>query len=93
MWDYLYFMVYLRHKEETEFSGVESYVAECQIMENLEWLPTKMAMCLETEDSNVQTVQEVVEQTGAEIKKDFEKEIKQLKAMVQELGQEVMSER
>ena len=28
LWKYLYFIAYLREKEETEYTGLESYVAE-----------------------------------------------------------------
>ena len=27
MWKYLYFIAYIREKEETEYTGIESYVA------------------------------------------------------------------
>ena len=90
MWDYLYFLVYLRHKEETEYSGVESYVAECQIKENLEWLPTKMSMCLEHDAEAQTSVPQLIEHANEELRQDLSGQIKELKEMVQELGQAVL---
>lgn len=39
MWNYLYFLAYITDKEETEYSGIESYVAENYREGNVDWFP------------------------------------------------------
>ena len=47
MWHYLYFMVYMEIKKDTEFTGPESYVRQ-KINENsVEWFPQGRSMSLE----------------------------------------------
>lgn len=46
MWDYLYFIVLLKVKDPTEFTGPESYVAEMIKARNLEWFPRLRCMSL-----------------------------------------------
>jgi hypothetical protein len=51
MWDYLFFLVYLRHKPITEYTGAESFLAKCIEEENIEWVPMNKAITLgERED-------------------------------------------
>ncbi|XP_062245333.1 inositol 1,4,5-trisphosphate receptor type 2 [Platichthys flesus] len=46
MWDYLYFLVLVRVKDPTEYTGPESYVAQMIAERNLEWFPRMRAMSL-----------------------------------------------
>ncbi|KAG7297145.1 hypothetical protein JYU34_020113 [Plutella xylostella] len=46
MWHYLYFMVLVRVKDPTEFTGPESYVHTCIKTSNLEWFPRLRALSL-----------------------------------------------
>jgi hypothetical protein len=39
LWHYLYFIVWLQIKDETEFTGPESFVAQCVKDRNLDWFP------------------------------------------------------
>ncbi|KAI1708384.1 ion transport protein [Ditylenchus destructor] len=50
LWHYLYFIVWLQIKDETEFTGPESYVAKCVKERNLDWFPRMQAISLK-EDS------------------------------------------
>ena len=38
MWNYLYFIAYLRFKREDDFTGIESYIALQLEKNELEWL-------------------------------------------------------
>lgn len=40
MWNYLFYIAYLNDKETTEFTGIESYVAEKIKKEEISWFPT-----------------------------------------------------
>ncbi|XP_059161303.1 inositol 1,4,5-trisphosphate receptor type 1-like isoform X4 [Physella acuta] len=51
MWHYLYFIVLVRVKDPTEFTGPESYVDAMIKERNLEWFPRMRAMSLAAEDS------------------------------------------
>ena len=48
MWDYFFFMLHLKSKPETEYTGPESYVAE-QVFkhEDYGWVPKKKALSLQ----------------------------------------------
>ncbi|GMR49532.1 hypothetical protein PMAYCL1PPCAC_19727 [Pristionchus mayeri] len=39
LWHYLYFIVWLQIKDETEFTGPDSYVSQCIKDRNLDWFP------------------------------------------------------
>ncbi|KAM3870670.1 inositol 1,4,5-trisphosphate-gated calcium channel ITPR2-like [Diretmus argenteus] len=46
MWHYLYFLVLVRVKDPTEYTGPESYVAQMIKEKNLDWFPRMRAMSL-----------------------------------------------
>uniref|UniRef100_A0A668ABN8 Inositol 1,4,5-trisphosphate receptor n=1 Tax=Myripristis murdjan TaxID=586833 RepID=A0A668ABN8_9TELE len=46
MWHYLYFLVLVRVKDPTEYTGPESYVAQMIEEKNLDWFPRMRAMSL-----------------------------------------------
>lgn len=50
MWHYLYFMVLIRVKDPTEFTGPESYVHEMVKKRCLDWFPRLRAISLAVED-------------------------------------------
>lgn len=39
MWNYLFFISYLKNKEKTEYSGFESFTAEKYDMDDISWFP------------------------------------------------------
>ena len=43
MWDYLSFLSYIRWKDPTEFSGIESYVDSKLKDDDLSWIPFNQA--------------------------------------------------
>ena len=49
MWHYLYFIVLVRVKNPTEFTGPESYVFKMIQERNLEWFPRMRALSLDSE--------------------------------------------
>nr|AGN03925.1 inositol 1,4,5-trisphosphate receptor [Dugesia japonica] len=54
MWHYLYFIVLIRVKDPTEFTGPESYVSEMIKAKNLDWFPKKRAMSLAADEHEVE---------------------------------------
>lgn len=42
LWNYLFFISYLKDKETTEYSGFESYVAEKLDKKDISWFPLNM---------------------------------------------------
>merc|ERR1711881_797704 len=50
MWKYLYYLVYLNTKDETEYTGLESYVAELIAEDNVAFYPIHKSMCLDADD-------------------------------------------
>ncbi|PAV80527.1 hypothetical protein WR25_22907 [Diploscapter pachys] len=54
LWHYLYFIVWLQIKDETEFTGPESYVAQCIKDRNLDWFPRMQAISLQDGDNDAE---------------------------------------
>ncbi|CAL8263789.1 unnamed protein product [Merluccius merluccius] len=52
MWHYLYFLVLVRVKDPTEYTGPESYVAHMIKENNLDWFPRMRAMSLVSSESD-----------------------------------------
>jgi len=50
MWKYLYYLVYLSTKDETEYTGLESYVGALMADENVGFYPVHKSMCLGADD-------------------------------------------
>lgn len=43
VWNYIYYIIYLRNKNSTEFSGVEYYIFLKYKKNSLDWLPISRA--------------------------------------------------
>ncbi|XP_061662436.1 inositol 1,4,5-trisphosphate receptor type 3 isoform X10 [Syngnathoides biaculeatus] len=52
IWNYLYFIVLVREKNKTDYTGPESYVAMMIKNNNLDWFPRMQAMSLVVTDSD-----------------------------------------
>uniref|UniRef100_A0A8D0DDY0 Inositol 1,4,5-trisphosphate receptor n=1 Tax=Sander lucioperca TaxID=283035 RepID=A0A8D0DDY0_SANLU len=68
MWHYLYFLVLVRVKDPTEYTGPESYVAQMIVEKNLEWFPRMRAMSLvssegDGEQNEMRSLQEKLDST------------------------------
>ncbi|XP_031423065.1 inositol 1,4,5-trisphosphate receptor type 1 isoform X5 [Clupea harengus] len=68
MWHYLFFIVLVKVKDHTEYTGPESYVAEMIREHNLDWFPRMRAMSLvsmdgEGEQNEIRNLQEKLEST------------------------------
>ncbi|KAM6937738.1 inositol 1,4,5-trisphosphate-gated calcium channel ITPR2 [Xenentodon cancila] len=68
MWHYLYFLVLVRVKDPTEYTGPESYVAQMIAEKNLEWFPRMRAMSLvssegDNEQNEMRSLQEKLAST------------------------------
>uniref|UniRef100_A0A669F4V7 Inositol 1,4,5-trisphosphate receptor n=1 Tax=Oreochromis niloticus TaxID=8128 RepID=A0A669F4V7_ORENI len=69
MWHYLYFMVLVRVKDPTEYTGPESYVNKMIAEKNLDWFPRMRAMSLvssegDNEQNEMRSLQEKLENTA-----------------------------
>lgn len=57
-WSYLFFLYGLRKKDETEYTGIESYVNDMQMDNNINWVPVMRALSLkDAEEEEVSTVE------------------------------------
>uniref|UniRef100_A0A673CXM9 Inositol 1,4,5-trisphosphate receptor n=1 Tax=Sphaeramia orbicularis TaxID=375764 RepID=A0A673CXM9_9TELE len=68
MWHYLYFLVLVRVKDPTEYTGPESYVAQMIAEKNLEWFPRMRAISLvssegDNEQNEMRSLQEKLDST------------------------------
>uniref|UniRef100_A0A5F8HBP8 Inositol 1,4,5-trisphosphate receptor n=1 Tax=Monodelphis domestica TaxID=13616 RepID=A0A5F8HBP8_MONDO len=68
MWNYLYFIVLVRVKNKTDYTGPESYVAQMIKNKNLDWFPRMRAMSLvsnegEGEQNEIRNLQDKLNST------------------------------
>uniref|UniRef100_A0A8D2LXS0 Inositol 1,4,5-trisphosphate receptor n=1 Tax=Varanus komodoensis TaxID=61221 RepID=A0A8D2LXS0_VARKO len=90
MWHYLYFVVLVRVKDPTEYTGPESYVAQMIAEKNLDWFPRMRAMSLvsnegDNEQNEIRTLQERLESTMSLVK--------QLSSQLAELKEQMTEQR
>uniref|UniRef100_A0A8C3M120 Inositol 1,4,5-trisphosphate receptor n=1 Tax=Chrysolophus pictus TaxID=9089 RepID=A0A8C3M120_CHRPC len=86
MWHYLYFIVLVKVKDPTEYTGPESYVAQMIVEKNLDWFPRMRAMSLvsnegDSEQNEIRNLQERLESTMSLVK--------QLSSQLAELKEQV----
>ncbi|XP_071054904.1 inositol 1,4,5-trisphosphate receptor isoform X3 [Onthophagus taurus] len=80
MWHYLHFIVLIKVKDPTEFTGPESYVSSMVKASNLEWFPRKRAMSLAS-----------VEGDGEQIElRSLQQQLETTQVLVQTLSQQLM---
>lgn len=41
MWNYIYYIAYLNHKDENDYNGNESYISNKVKGDDISWLPIK----------------------------------------------------
>lgn len=63
MYNYIFFLAYLKDKPSTEFSGFESYVAEMNEKNDISWFPLNQALTLSNTDDEENKKQEVKRET------------------------------
>nr|XP_033807855.1 inositol 1,4,5-trisphosphate receptor type 2 isoform X1 [Geotrypetes seraphini] len=90
MWHYLYFIVLVKVKDPTEYTGPESYVAQMIAEKNLDWFPRMRAMSLvssegENEQNEIRNLQEKLESTMSLVK--------QLSSQLAELKEQMTEQR
>ena len=47
LWQYVYFIMHLQNKDSTEHTGIESYVMDRYLNDDISWLPIMHAMCID----------------------------------------------
>jgi len=71
MWEYLYYVVYLKQKDETEYSGIETYVADKLEEDDTTFYPTEKAMCLDEDEEEVDEWKEDVKERFDKLTSEF----------------------
>ncbi|CAH2278455.1 inositol 1,4,5-trisphosphate receptor type 2 isoform X1 [Pelobates cultripes] len=90
MWHYLYFIVLVKVKDPTEYTGPESFVAKMIADKNLDWFPRMRAMSLvssesENEQNEIRNLQDKLECTIGLVK--------QLSGQLAELKEQMTEQR
>uniref|UniRef100_A0A8C8AP82 Inositol 1,4,5-trisphosphate receptor n=1 Tax=Otus sunia TaxID=257818 RepID=A0A8C8AP82_9STRI len=89
MWHYLYFIVLVKVKDPTEYTGPESYVAQMIVEKNLDWFPRMRAMSLvsnegDSEQNEIRNLQERLETTMSLVKQ-LSSQLAELKEQVKQV--------
>ncbi|CAD8153241.1 unnamed protein product [Paramecium pentaurelia] len=61
MWNYIYYYAYLKHKDENDYNGNESYIKEKIDMKDISWMPIKRARFAEEDMDDQQKGNEIQE--------------------------------
>uniref|UniRef100_A0A8C0VA62 Inositol 1,4,5-trisphosphate receptor n=2 Tax=Passeriformes TaxID=9126 RepID=A0A8C0VA62_CYACU len=90
MWNYLYFIVLVRVKNKTDYTGPESYVAQMIKNKNLDWFPRMRAMSLvsnegEGEQNEIRNLQDKLN-TTMKLVSHLTSQLNELKEQVWEMG-------
>ncbi|CAB4017715.1 inositol 1,4,5-trisphosphate receptor-like, partial [Paramuricea clavata] len=91
LWHYLYFIVLLRLKKRTDFTGPQSYVHELIKQRNLEWFPRMRTLSLavdadgESEQNDVKILHEKLDNTT--------KQVQALSTQLKELREQMSEQR
>ncbi|CAI8026424.1 Inositol 1,4,5-trisphosphate receptor type 2 [Geodia barretti] len=93
LWHYLFFIVYIKTKESTEFTGPESYVSDMinTSPPDLEWFPRLRCMSLNTEEAE-NTEQNEMKELRDQLN-DTNQVVKQLSSQLSELRDRMMEHR
>ena len=46
LWNYVFFIIHLKSKDESDFNGVESYIYQQLEAEEMDWFPQHKSICL-----------------------------------------------
>jgi hypothetical protein len=49
LWQYVFFIIHLNTKDETDYNGAESFIADKLNADDISWFPFNKAICLEKE--------------------------------------------
>ena len=74
VWNYLFYIYYLKKKDDTEFNGIESFVADRLKNEDIGWFPIKRSL-------------DVQEQRGDEaaLEKNIDTVVKEIRLLTEKL--------
>eukprot|EP01016_Furgasonia_blochmanni_P048307 TRINITY_DN7173_c0_g1_i12.p1 TRINITY_DN7173_c0_g1~~TRINITY_DN7173_c0_g1_i12.p1 ORF type:complete len:223 (+),score=55.36 TRINITY_DN7173_c0_g1_i12:65-733(+) len=50
VWDYIFYIAYISEKDHTEYTGIESYVAEMIEKEDINWFPVYRALVIKSQE-------------------------------------------
>lgn len=83
-WKYVHFVGYLEDKEETEYTGIESYVKDKVKKKDVSWFPQQEALSIQSQESDLEAVRlresEEVKSAVLEIQQDVKELSKNLDA-------------
>ena len=65
MWDYLFFVMHLNHKDERDYTGAETFVASCIAEQDIGWVPTGRAMELIQKEEENDVVEAIADGTAS----------------------------
>jgi hypothetical protein len=81
MWNYVYLMAYLEFKDEDEYTGAESMIAEAIEKWDISWMPQKMcwAMQLKKISAELEDSDDLISQAKDDIINDSDTKLGDLK--------------
>jgi len=99
MWNYVFFIAYLKNKDQTDYTGIESYIDEKVELQDVSWFPLGKALVLENnqdeEEQQAEQMEQIEENIEDTIKitnkfnKTLKQTIKRLKKALSKINEEI----
>ena len=77
-WKYVHFVGYLTDKEETEYTGIESYVMEKVSKKDVSWFPQQEALLVRGQESDIDSVMLRESEEVRKVVMDIQQDVKEL---------------
>ena len=97
MWDYLFFLIYLKEKPRCNHTGLESYVADMVDRDDFSWIPAGIACGVSNVDENFESkksfdasLQEVSSNMQSTVESLVKNETRELHSSLQNLAKDVI---
>lgn len=69
LWKYVQYMVHLRQVDDSDYTGIESYVSYMFEIQDMSWLPRQQALCLDNAPSTATEEENEIEKINEQLKK------------------------
>lgn len=64
VWNYLFYIYYLKRKEDTEYNGIESFVADCLNQDDILWFPIRQSLDVKEDIPDEVIIEEKVDEVA-----------------------------
>jgi hypothetical protein len=89
IWNYLYFIQYLLAKDQTEFSGVESYVHGMLLAKSQDWIPARTSFATQNHGIAESEMQDAAEEREKRLNDKMDENFEYIEKKINGISAEV----